>query len=306
MAAQVLSSSSGSVPAITDLSASTTQIADPDEASGDPVNEASGLLVSRKNKASGRIFWSMNDSGGTNTLYAYDETTPFTVIGTYTVTGAVNNDWEDLAQGPGPTSGVNYIYIGNMGSSASDPREIYRVAEPTVNPNQTPVSGNLACDTFTYTSPVSDSEGLMCDPVTGDLFLFEKITNATRPRTCAVYRCPASQLVAGGGSITWTQVATVQDNRQSTNNGGITGADISADGSYIAINNYQEVWIWNRNVAGGETVAQALANAADVYRWYPSGWGAESIAFDTPVQPMRIYTIAEGAGSSLKYVSVVY
>jgi hypothetical protein len=292
---------------ITSIASSTTSVADPDAGSGDPINEASGLIVSRKNSTtSNRIYWSFNDSGGTATLYAFDDVSPFTILGTYNLTGASNADWEDITQGPGPTPGVNYIYVGDMGSGNSGTREIYRIAEPTVTANQTPVTSSIACDTFTYTPPTTDAEALAMDPVTGDLFLFQKDTNSTRPRTASVWRCPASQLVAGGGAITWTQISIVRSIDASTNDGGITGADISADGSYIAICNYQEVWVWNRTP--GQTVEQCLdANTiGPVYRFYPSGWGAESIAFDTQDKPGRIYTIAEGAGSSLKYVTVAY
>jgi hypothetical protein len=91
-----------------------------------------------------------------------------------------------------------------------------------------------------------------------------------------------------------------------TNDGGITAADISADGSYFAIANYQEIWAWPVNRAAGETVASVLAAnpVGPSHQLYGSGWGSESLAFNP--DRSRFYTLAEGAGSGLKYVNLTY
>jgi len=63
-------------------------------------------------------------------------------LGIYSVGGASNRDWEDMAIGPGPVDGQQYLYIGDIGDSLAqyDIKYIYRVPEPCVDPNQKPVN----------------------------------------------------------------------------------------------------------------------------------------------------------------------
>src|SRR6476660_5572022 len=70
------------------------------------VTEASGIVASRLNH---NVLWTHNDSLNPNQLFAM--TTAGVDLGTYTVTGTFNLDWEDIAIGPGPTAGVQYLYI---------------------------------------------------------------------------------------------------------------------------------------------------------------------------------------------------
>jgi hypothetical protein len=292
------------LPAL-NIGSTLTSLGDPDPSG--IVDEASGLIMSRKNN-SGPIFWTHNDSGGTNQIFAISPGKG--ILATVTLSGATNNDWEDISFGPGPVANESYIYVGNMGSSSPNPREIYRIAEPAVNVNQSKTTVTIAAgnvDIFSYTSPVTDSEGLFIDPITGDGFIFQKIGgSSTRPRNSDVYRIPAAQFKAGGGTLTPEYVATIRTIQNSTNDGGITSADISADGSYFAICNYEEIFAWSVNRAAGQTVASVLAaNAvAPYYHHFTSGWGSESIAFSP--DRSRFYTLAEGAGSALKYVDLTY
>lgn len=280
---------------------------------GDPdpsgtINEASGLVQSRKN-TSGQIFWTHNDSGGTNQIYAFSPGKG--ILATVTLNGTTNNDWEDISLGPGPDSSKSYIYVGNIGSAAGGTRKIYRIEEPSVNVSQAATdivvaAGNI--DTYTFSLPFNDAEGFFIDPISGDGFIFQKVGgSATRPQTSPVYKFSASQFKSGGGTLTPAFVANVRTlGEGNTNNGGITGADISADGSYFAICNYQEIWAWSVDRAAGQTITSVLqANSVGPYhRLFGSGWGSESIAFSP--DRLRLYTLAEGAGASLKYVALTY
>lgn len=284
---------------------------------GDPdpsgiINEASGLIMSRKNN-SGSIFWTHNDSSTSpttnNVIYAISPGKG--ILATVRLSGTSNVDWEDIAIGPGPIAGKDYIYVGNIGSSAGSARKIYRIEEPVVNVNQAAVSITIATtdvDTYSFTLPFNDAEGFFIDPITGDGFIFQKVGgSATRPITSPVYRMPAAQFVDGGGALTLAFVANVRTlGVGNTNDGGITAADISADGKYFAISNYQEIWAWSVNRAAGETISSVLvANSVGPYhRLFGSGWGSESITFSP--DRSRFYTLAEGSGSSLKYVNLTY
>ena len=73
----------------------------------DPLREASGLVASRSHPG---VLWAHNDSGDDPRLYAL--TTSGRHLGVFTLDGAEARDWEDLAIGPGPEPGVDYLYAG--------------------------------------------------------------------------------------------------------------------------------------------------------------------------------------------------
>ena len=55
--------------------------------------------------------------------------------GIWNLKGIVHNDFEDISQGKGPTPGVNYIYLGDIGNNHHDREEIfvYRFPEPDIS-----------------------------------------------------------------------------------------------------------------------------------------------------------------------------
>ena len=55
--------------------------------------------------------------------------------GIWNLKGIVHNDFEDISQGKGPTPGVNYIYLGDIGNNHYDREEIfvYRFPEPDIS-----------------------------------------------------------------------------------------------------------------------------------------------------------------------------
>jgi len=129
----------------------------------DAINEASGLAASRRNAG---VFWVHNDSGDRNRIFALNELGEH--LSVYTIAGARNWDWEDIATGPGPDSGRTYIYIGEIGDNKAvyDTKYIYRVPEPRVDPDQAPIDTTLAgVETipFHYPDGRRDAETLMVD-----------------------------------------------------------------------------------------------------------------------------------------------
>ena len=61
------------------------------------LNEVSGVVASRVHTPD---LWVHNDSGGEPAVYVISPDGKS--LGTYTVDGATNVDWEDIAIGPGP------------------------------------------------------------------------------------------------------------------------------------------------------------------------------------------------------------
>ena len=97
----------------------------------DAIKEASGIAASRRVD---NVWWVHNDSGDTARVFAIGTTGQ--TLGEYSLTGASAIDWEDIAAAPGPTAGVSYLYVGDIGGNVT-PRssvQVYRVPEPLVNP----------------------------------------------------------------------------------------------------------------------------------------------------------------------------
>ena len=96
------------------------------------LDEVSGVVASRVHQPN---LWVHNDSGGEPavTLIAPDGAS----LGTYTLDGATNVDWEDIAIGPGPQPDTSYLYVADIGDNASarDPVVVYRVPEPANAPD---------------------------------------------------------------------------------------------------------------------------------------------------------------------------
>ncbi|MCH8980718.1 hypothetical protein IH922_01720, partial [candidate division KSB1 bacterium] len=140
----------------------------------DSLNEVSGLAASRKNS---NVLWTHNDSGDENRVFAIDANGKH--LGTFLIEGAEARDWEDIAVGPGPIAGKQYLYIGDIGDNLSqfEIKHIYRVMEPEVNCDQPPLDATLSgveAISFQYPDGKRDAETLMVDPLTKDIYIVSK------------------------------------------------------------------------------------------------------------------------------------
>jgi len=191
------------------------------------VVEASGLAASRLNPG---VLWTHNDSGGTNRVYAMG--TNGIALGEFILSGASAADWEDIAVGPGPTPGVNYLYVGDIGDNFNfrSNIKVYRVPEPFVNVQKaggTVSLGGMLTITLAYPDGPRDAETLMID-TNGDIYIVTKRVTAVG----RVYRAAFPQ--ATSGTVTLEYVASLPWGA-ANGNGGATGGDISADGSTIIV-----------------------------------------------------------------------
>ena len=198
------------------------------------INEASGIAASRKNPG---VLWVHND-GGPPCVYAL--TVEGKLLGTYTLNGARNRNWEDIAIGTGPEPNVDYLYIGDIGDNSVKRKSatVYRVAEPNININQSPLAVTIedfATIEMIYPDGPRDAETLMVDPLTKDLYIISKEGRGK------VYRAAYPQ--STNGKTTLEQVATLGW-------GTATGGDISRDGRMIIVRNYFGASIWMRPKEG--------------------------------------------------------
>ena len=240
-----------------------------------PINEASGISASRKNPG---VLWTHNDSGDPNRVFAFN--THGEHLGVYYIDGAGALDWEDMAVGPGPDSGVQYLYIGDIGDNQSqrELKYIYRVPEPDVDSNQTPVDTTIygtEIITYKYPDGKRDAETVMVDPLTKDIYVVSKRENNVR-----VYLAQYPQ------STTDTLILEHKVTLDSTR---ITGGDISPSGFEILLKTYYNIFYWQREP--GQEVWETLENEPLIvpYIWEPQG---EAVGWE-PKEYGGYYTISE-------------
>ena len=136
------------------------------------IDESSGIACSRRNAG---IFWTHNDSGGPPRLFAFD--VKGHALGTYTVVGATNRDWEDLASFTHRKS--HYLLIGDVGDNARRRRfaMLHLVVEPAIDPNARDVKGKVKVARtvrFVYEDGPQDCESVAVDPTTRTVYMVSK------------------------------------------------------------------------------------------------------------------------------------
>lgn len=198
--------------------------------------------------------------------------------GTYVrkVTLAVTNrDWEDMAIGPGPEAGRNYLYIGEIGDNNARYGDyyIYRFEEPAEGQETIPAFDTIH---FRYPDNASyDSETLMVDPSTRDLYVVTK--NQINVR---VYRLPYPQNTSG---------VNVAEYMGAIKYFLIVSGDVSPDGTEVLLKAYNAIYYWKRKP--GESLYQVLSrnhNLTVPYIIEPQG---ESVCWDTEAR--GYYTLSE-------------
>ena len=196
--------------------------------------EASGLAFSRRSPG---VVWTHNDSEDAGRLYTF--TSGGAALGVYTLQGVPVRDWEDMAIGPGPKAGQDYLYVGDIGDNNMKYPSIavYRVAEPPVDARMTGVVASLgAVETLQLSYPEGasyNSETLLVDPVEGDLYLVTKsidgvsrVFRAAAPLTSGVLEA-VGQIELGPGGLT-------------------TGGSVSAAGDWVMVRTYFAAHMWHR------------------------------------------------------------
>lgn len=244
------------------------------ELSDKQINEASGLVQSLNNP--GR-FWTHNDSGDQPRLFLIDST------GTWQATvhlkHAINRDWEEVATGPGPVAGVNYLYAGDIGDNDAvyPSKKIYRVPEPVipVGVRDTTVTEGDSIE-FVMDDGKRDTEAFLVDPATKDIYVFSK-----REKKISLYVLKYPQQTSG---IDTARFVLQMQHRQ------VTAADITPDGNEVLVKTYDSIFYWHKE--GAETTAQMLARKPVVLPYVPEPQG-EAIAFDH--YGLGYYTVSEVA-----------
>ncbi|MFH1613655.1 MAG: hypothetical protein ABIG61_01030 [Planctomycetota bacterium] len=247
------------------------------------LNEASGLSASRKNK---NVLWAHNDSGDSARVFAMSTTGRH--LGIYNLSGAATVDWEDMALGPGPVDGIDYLYLGDIGDNgATRPYvKVYRVPEPVVDANQSPVNTTLAgvqAITLQYPDGARDAETLMVDPLTKDIYIISKRETYSR-----LYRASYPQS---------TTAVITMEYKCSLPWGWATGGDISADGREIIVRGYFNASVWQRDRDADLSEAFSNSQFPAPLRSEPQG---EAICFVKGFG-CGYFTVSENIGQPIYY-----
>jgi hypothetical protein len=246
----------------------------------DDITAASGLVASRQHAD---VLWLQNDVGDSRLFAVNAEGEHLATL----ETGVDARDWEDLAIGPGPVAGMDYLYIADTGDNSESRSEVvvYRVAEPDVDSDQSPVSETLAgvvALRFEYPDGPHDAETLIVDPETGDLYLITK-----RDARSRIYQADHPQSTNAlttlefAGELTWTAAAS---------------GDISPDGDELILKDLHNVYYYSR--PEGTSIAEALAATPEELPYISQPLG-EGLSFDG--DGMGYYTHSEGANQPLYY-----
>jgi hypothetical protein len=190
------------------------------------IDESSGLAAS----SDGRYVYTHNDSGDSARFFKVDARGNTAAV--YTLRGAKNIDWEDMATGA-DAAGHRILYFGDIGDNTASRKEVdvYRVAEPTGRSGDVP----WVRYRFAYPDGAHDAEALLVDPRTQRIYIATK----TLLGGGALYAAPAT-LTLGGLNIL-SRVRPVPSL--------VTSADFSPDGTRIVLLTYLAAY-WADGVDG--------------------------------------------------------
>ena len=253
------------------------------------LDEISGLGVSHANPG---VLWVHNDARNRRALYALDELG--NVVGDFGL--EINyGDWEDIAVGE-DAAGEPVLYIGSVGNNDLDRLvlAILIVAEPVV-----PI-GELTTETLEYREMQLefpdgpyDSESLMWDPQTGDLYVVTKDPAGAS----IVFRAAAPH---DEDLVVLEQVATLDFAVEPLLGIKTTAAAISPLGDQIAIRTYSDTaFIWRRDASA--TFTQAFETEPCPVTIASETQG-ESLDFS--IDGDAFWTIPEGAGAPVNHTEI--
>jgi hypothetical protein len=240
------------------------------------LEEISGLAASRLNPD---VLWLHND-GDSGQLFAVSTSGK---LAAFLKCRTAIKDLEEIAIGPGPAQGVDYLYLGDIGDNDEKRREI-RVAR-FVEPNLQGRRGLQLAVTdaeeirLSYPNGSHDAEAMFVDPVSGDMFIVTKERDQAR-----LYTVGGAELKVG--SVLGLRAAGKLDVEE------VSAGAISRDGRQILLRRERQGWLWDR--ATGETVAEAMEREPKKVpvlgkRQGPNG---ESIGFTA--EGDGYYTVSEG------------
>ncbi len=180
------------------------------------LDEVSGIAASYDTPGS---LWVEEDSGNSNAISLL--TSDGKLLGAASLDRVTNRDWEDMSIAPGPTDGVHYIYLADIGDNDKkyDIKYIYRFPEPPAT-----IGGSISIfDVMSFSFPdgIKNCEAMMIDPLTKDIYVISKESGKA-----VVYLASYPQPL--NKNFVLTKIGSLPISK-------VTAADISPDGTEILI-----------------------------------------------------------------------
>jgi hypothetical protein len=203
------------------------------------IKEASGIVKSRRHAG---IYWVHNDSGNPPALFAVRR--DGTLVREYAVS-APNVDWEDIA-----TDDDGHLYVGDIGNNdlRLPIRAIYRVDEPDPAVKaEKPLEVTRA---IFYKFPRTgrfDCEAMVIDR--DRVILIAKTTDS---REAEIYVLPLNTVAPLMRPATPERIGALPGFTRP-----VTGADLSADGQWLAVCSPTEARVYERADDGWKCIGQA-------------------------------------------------
>lgn len=199
------------------------------------VKESSGIEASNEDQ-----FWTFNDSGGEPELYLCDTTGK--LLRTVKIANARNQDWEDITQDE-----QGNLYVGDFGNNGNRRKDltIYKIPNPQQTKKDFVKAEKISFsfeDQHSFPPP-NDSLNFDCESVLwkgGYIYLFSK--HRTFPMATKLYRIPDQ-----AGNYIAKKIGAFQTSSADETNlyrYWITAADISPDGTKIALISSEKLWIF--------------------------------------------------------------
>jgi hypothetical protein len=250
------------------------------------LDEISGMAASQNMKGN---LWVHNDSGNPAEMYLIDSQA--NMLATFAIAGITNRDWEDLTSTS--IGNQNYLLLADTGDnliSYQNEYYIYRFKEPKSYQS----TGNTVTDvekiTFKYPDTGHDSEAILADRITNDIYIFTK-----RDAKCRVYRLPYPQKADSPNTAEFVSELPFGGTFGAASLGA-TAASISPDNKEIIIKNYFQIFYWQ--LAKNETIKQALSRSYDKLLPYNAAPQEEAMCWAADAS--GYFTIAEkGENSNL-------
>jgi hypothetical protein len=256
----------------------------------DKVNQVSGIVASHRYPG---LIWAEEDAGSDPELIAIDS--DGTKLNRVTVTGAENEDWEDITLGPCPTDTTDAcgcLYLGDLGSNDGTRAEgvVWVVPEPSPLDNQTAPATALR---FAWPDGPHDAEALFVHPVTGVITVITKET--TGP--ARLYRFPGTALTPSADTVELLALGTLDLEAAGSTGGRVTGGAISPLGDRLVLRTSADALLFS---LGAADVGAALQGDAERVVVHESAAG-EAITF-TP-DGERLLLVDEGPSPTVWQVA---
>ncbi len=231
-----------------------------------PVVELSGLAASRTQPG---VLYAHNDSGDSARFFALSATNG-NLLQEFSVQGATNRDWEDMAVGPCATGSC--LFIGDIGDNnrVRTDYAIYVIPEPVV------VNGGADATVpgqrLPYQYPMgarNNAEALVVDPASGRPYVLTKAPGSFQPSV--VYRFPMP--LTPGTQVTLEEVATLPVPGPTDSQ--LTAADLSPCGDALLLRMYNRLVLMRSDGGSLESIFSATPIAVPAAQ---EGQG-EAVAF---------------------------